>query len=176
MHKLLDEFSSLHYVQSYTTRAVRSWETNGEKYWHISKDVFEQGIAADAFLEYALVHNQDLYGTKLSAIMDVLERWKTPIKEIEIAGYKQVHAHETMNTLAKSIFLTISDDIVRQRILNRDPNTPAYDIEQRIASAEKERQYAQDNCDIVIDAGRPLEEVEHDVIQALYSLGLWDEQ
>lgn len=77
-----------------------------------------------------------------------------------------------MHTLAKSVFLTISDDVVRERILSRDPNTAAYDIEQRIASAEKERQYAQESCDIVIDAGRPLEVVEHDVIQALYSLGL----
>jgi len=176
MQKLLDSFPSLHYVQSYTTRDLRPWETNGEKYWHITKEEFEQGIADNEFLEYARVHNQDFYGTKFADIDTIIQAWKNPIKEVDIDWYKQILDDDRVYSYTKSIFLTISDEVIRERILLRDPNTPEDDIQNRITSAQKERLYAQEYCNIIVNASQDLPRVQHDVIQALYSLWLDDEK
>lgn len=176
MQKLLDTFPPLHYVQSYTTRDLRPWEINGEKYWHITKKEFEQGISDNAFLEYARVHNQDFYGTKFADINTIIQAWKNPIKEVDIHWYKQILRDERVYSYTKSIFLTISDDVIRERILSRDPNTPEHDIQNRIASAQKERLYAEEYCNIIVNASQELPNVEQDVINALYSLWLEDEK
>jgi len=48
---------------SYTTRPVRGSEQNGKQYYFVSRQEFEQMIAADEFLEHASLYGRDYYGT-----------------------------------------------------------------------------------------------------------------
>lgn len=48
---------------SATSRNPRKGEVDGENYFFISKKEFEERIKNNDFLEYAVVHNNDYYGT-----------------------------------------------------------------------------------------------------------------
>ena len=56
----------LEFSVSYTTRPPRGSEEDGREYNFVTRDRFEQMIAADAFLEYADVFG-NYYGTARSA-------------------------------------------------------------------------------------------------------------
>lgn len=60
--RLLAEVKGLTFSISHTTRKPRANETDGKEYHFVSRDEFEQLIAADSFLEWAEVHG-NLYGT-----------------------------------------------------------------------------------------------------------------
>ncbi|MCX7766366.1 MAG: guanylate kinase, partial [Candidatus Sumerlaeia bacterium] len=53
----------IEYSVSVTSRKPRHGEVNGEAYFFVSEAEFKQMIAADRFLEWALVHNH-YYGTR----------------------------------------------------------------------------------------------------------------
>jgi guanylate kinase len=65
--RLLAEVKGLTFSISHTTRKPRANETNGKEYHFVSRDEFEQLIAADSFLEWAEVHG-NLYGTSKAEI------------------------------------------------------------------------------------------------------------
>ena len=61
---LLAATPTLGYSISATTRAPREGEVDGENYYFLTKEAFEQKIAEDGFLEYANVYG-NYYGTPL---------------------------------------------------------------------------------------------------------------
>src|SRR5436853_4844748 len=61
------------YSVSCTTRAARSGEIDGEDYFFVSREEFEQRVAADEFLEYANVHGH-FYGTLRQTVLDHINR------------------------------------------------------------------------------------------------------
>jgi guanylate kinase len=60
----------LHIPLSYKSRKKRDFETDGIDAYFISKEEFEKSIENKEFLEYAIVHKTDYYGTKF---IDVIE-------------------------------------------------------------------------------------------------------
>ena len=48
---------------SMTSREPRGKEVDGVDYYFVSKEEFEERIANDEFLEYAVVHSNQYYGT-----------------------------------------------------------------------------------------------------------------
>jgi guanylate kinase len=61
-NRLLETVEGLTFSVSHTTRKPRSGETTGKQYHFVDRAHFEELIKADAFLEWAEVH-QNLYGT-----------------------------------------------------------------------------------------------------------------
>ena len=57
---------------SMTTREPRGQEKNGKEYFFVTKEEFEQRIKDDKFLEYAIVHNNQYYGTPKDKIEEKL--------------------------------------------------------------------------------------------------------
>lgn len=156
------------YIPSYTTRDTRPWEVNGVKYWHISHEEFEQGIANWEFMERA--HSTNIwtyYGTKYEDMIAPTREDKNTIKEIEPVWLEKVIQEGKVNDQMVSIFLDIDDEKIKERLTMRGSQD---EIPNRVARAQMERDMARKYCDHFIDASRPLEEVKKDFFELL---GIW---
>ncbi len=74
---------------SMTTREPREGEKDGESYYFVSKEEFEQNIEEGKMLEYANVFD-NIYGTPKEPIEKKLERGRDVILEIDVQGGLQV--------------------------------------------------------------------------------------
>ena len=70
--KVMAARKDLRFSVSATTRPSRPGEVDGESYYFISKDRFEQMIREDAFLEYD-AHMDNYYGTPKAQLEEKLE-------------------------------------------------------------------------------------------------------
>lgn len=86
---LLSVNAGLRYSVSATTRQPRKGEIDGVNYNFISKQAFEEMIAANELLEYAEVYN-NFYGTPSKYVSDLLEQNYDVILEIDPQGAKQI--------------------------------------------------------------------------------------
>ena len=73
-----------------TTRNPRGTEKDGVDYNFISKEKFEENIKKDKYLEYAIVHANNYYGTPRSNIDKNLKNGIDVILEIDIEGARKV--------------------------------------------------------------------------------------
>ena len=89
--RLLREVPDLAFSVSYTTRAPRPGERDGEHYHFVDRPAFEQLRGAGALLEAAEVHGQ-LYGTGLAATRATLARGVDLLLDIDVHGARQVRA------------------------------------------------------------------------------------
>ncbi len=87
--RVLREVPGLAFSVSFTTRAERPGERNGEHYHFVDRATFERLRGNGAFLEWAEVHGQ-LYGTELAATRAVLEQGIDLLLDIDIEGARKV--------------------------------------------------------------------------------------
>ena len=78
-------YPELNYSISMTTRTARVGEEEGVSYFFRSKEEFERLIKEEAFLEYACVYG-NYYGTPKKSVLDLIERGKSVLLEIDIQG------------------------------------------------------------------------------------------
>lgn len=71
---------------SMTTRAPRGVEVEGVDYYYVDREFFEEKIKENYFLEYAIVHSNEYYGTPKQAVIDKLNSGLSVILEIDIQG------------------------------------------------------------------------------------------
>ncbi len=76
---------------SVTTRCKGENEVDGQDYWYISEQQFQQRVNEDLLLEYAEVFGH-LYGTPKDKVEEALRAGETVILEIDIQGAKQIKA------------------------------------------------------------------------------------
>ena len=74
---------------SHTTRAPRGQEKHGREYFFVSSVEFDAMVAADAFVEWAHVHNHR-YGTSKKAIEERMAQGADVILEIDFQGAIQI--------------------------------------------------------------------------------------
>lgn len=75
---------------SYTSRSMRGGDIEGVEYYFITKSEFEEKIANNEFLEYAIVHGKDYYGTPRLNIEEKLNKGIDVLLEIDIEGAKNI--------------------------------------------------------------------------------------
>lgn len=92
VHRLMQARPDLRFSVSYTTRPKRRTETDGEDYFFVSEQEFENMAAAGEFLEHALVFDNH-YGTSRQQVLTVLEQGHSVILEIDWQGAQQVRAN-----------------------------------------------------------------------------------
>lgn len=80
---------NLQHSISYTTRAARPGEVNGDDYHFISVKEFKRMIEADAFIEWAIVHG-NYYGTARKELTEMLNRGVDIILDIDSQGAMQI--------------------------------------------------------------------------------------
>lgn len=128
------EDSRLEDTVTYTTRSMRSGETQGHPYHFVSREEFETKIKENFFVEWAQVHT-NLYGTPYSQLENAWVKGKCIIMDVDVQGADTFKAKYPD---AVSIFiLPPSIDELRRRIEKRDGALPT-DMEVRMANAQKE--------------------------------------
>ena len=150
----------IQFLKSYVTREMRPWEENGDKYWFISNEEFEESIEKNEFLEYEINHKVAYYGTKQSDVEDWLEAGKILITEIDTKWLIQVHdKHPQIRSSYSSIFLDAPNEVLRERFYQRHPDGNESDLINRLESTDFERKQAEEYCDYIVDATQSPEEV-----------------
>jgi guanylate kinase len=119
---------------SHTTRAPRGQEKHGREYFFASLQEFDAMVAADAFVEWANVHNQR-YGTSKKAIEERMAQGADVILEIDFQGAIQI---KNIFSNAVCIFiLPPSWEELRSRLERRGEDAPdIIDMRMRNAQAE----------------------------------------
>jgi guanylate kinase len=148
---LKDKTLNLGDVATTTTRPMRVGETQGDPYDFVSAERFEELRSEGDFLEYALVHHAYRYGTRQSQVHEVRASGRHAFKQIEVQGREQILAHEDIHQYARSVFMDISDETIRSRIVGRDDTITEDEIQRRLESAHMEREQAHRLCNHVID-------------------------
>ena len=74
---------------SMTTRPMRSGETEGVEYFFVTRDEFLKCIDEGEMLEYA-IYGDNMYGTPVKPVKDMLESGKTVFLIIEVEGGENV--------------------------------------------------------------------------------------
>lgn len=119
---------------SHTTRAPRGQEKHGREYFFVSEQEFDAMVEADAFVEWANVHNHR-YGTSKKAIEDRMSQGADVILEIDFQGAVQI---KRIFANAISIFiLPPSWEELRSRLERRGEDS-ADVIELRLKNAATE--------------------------------------
>ena len=130
---------NLSYSVSYTTRAPRLGEVDGREYYFVSRDIFDEMIAAGEFLEWACVHG-NLYGTAKNQILAETAAGSDIILEVDVQGAASVR-RLLMDSV--SIFiLPPSYEVLRERLIARGTDSPE-ELAVRLRNAPEElRQYS----------------------------------
>lgn len=87
--RIRKRFPDLWYSVSYTTRAPRPGEKDGEDYYFVSPETFAATVKARGFVEWARVH-EHCYGTPREQVMRQLENGRGVLLEIDVQGARQV--------------------------------------------------------------------------------------
>ncbi len=135
---LLEKYPDLHYSISMTTRAPRNGEIDGKNYFFLDRGKFEDLIKRDQLLEYAEVYG-NYYGTPRNYVLDLLNKGKDVLLEIDTAGAMQIK-----EKFRNGVFIFIAPpslDELYKRIKKRDQDTEQV-IQKRMAAASGEIAHA----------------------------------
>ena len=131
---LMELVSHIQPSVSHTTRAPRGQEKHGREYFFVSEAEFDAMVRADAFVEWASVHN-NRYGTSKKAIEDRITQGVDVLLEIDFQGAMQI---KRLFSNATTIFiLPPSWEELRSRLERRGEDSPEV-IELRLKNAETE--------------------------------------
>jgi guanylate kinase len=124
------------FSMSYTTRAPRGQEVEGQNYHYISKEEFERRLRNDEFLEHAVVFGQHYYGTHKSVLEQAVREGKDLVLDIDVQGARQLK--DKIEEVAVTIFvLAPSRQILEQRLRARSEDAEAV-IQRRLREAAEE--------------------------------------
>ena len=139
VNALLELDSHVQPSVSHTTRAPRGQEKHGREYFFVSEQEFDAMVAADAFVEWAHVHNHR-YGTSKKAIEDRMAMGADVILEIDFQGAIQIK--QTCSNAVCIFILPPSWEELRARLERRGEDAPDT-IELRMKNAALEVAQAQ---------------------------------
>ncbi len=132
--RVLREDRKLIFSTSYTTRAPRGQEKNGEAYHFITREEFEERIAKDEFLEWAKVFDH-YYGTHRGYLDRAQGTGQDLLLDIDVQGAAQLKKRIPG---AVSIFiLAPSRQILEQRLRARGEDAEEV-IQRRLMGAARE--------------------------------------
>ena len=120
---------------SATTRAPRPNEVDGQDYFFVSPEKFDQMMEAGEFLEHANVFGNK-YGTPRGAVMAALEAGKDVLFDIDWQGTQQLKV-QAREDLASVFVLPPSKAELERRLRIRAQDSEAV-VRQRMAKASDE--------------------------------------
>ncbi len=124
----------LEFSISYTTRAPRGSERNGQEYYFIAQSEFEQMVRKGQFLEHADVYGK-YYGTAKRFLDEARKRGYDLLLDIDVQGAAQIKQRLPE---AVTIFVLPPDyQVLEWRLRNRSQNSQE-DIQRRLVTARRE--------------------------------------
>lgn len=125
---------------SATSRPPRGSEKDGVEYYFLTNEEFERRIANDEFVEYEQVYVGRYYGTLKSELERIWSKGHIIAFDVDVKG--GVNLKKIFGDDALSVFIQApSVEVLRDRLIKRGTDTPEA-IEERVAKAAKEMQYA----------------------------------
>lgn len=158
IEKLAERGRKARFSVSYTTRKPRPGEKNDLDYHFVSKDVFTQMVAEDAFIEHAEVFGRH-YGTGREATEKALKKGIDVILDIDWQGAQQVR--ERMPD-AVGIFLKPPSLTELERRLRRRGQDDETTIASRMEEAESELAHASEYDHVLVN-----EDFQHTLMEML---------
>lgn len=148
VHALRQQHPELWVSVSATTRPPRPGEIDGTHYLFVSDAEFDELIATDGLLEWALVHGVDRYGTPSAPVRAAVEQGRRAILEIDLQGARQVRQQIPE---ARLVFIAPpTPETLRERLLARGTETVAQ-MERRLRTAEAELAAASEFDHVVVN-------------------------
>lgn len=145
-------------VVTTTTRNIRPNEKDGVDYHFISRSAFEDHIAKDEMLEWAM-YNDNYYGSRWSDVTTITDLGQIPIWVTESKGAEYL---KSFATDAITIFIMPADFATLRRRLERR-NLPKDEIVNRIKIAKSELLHAPQADYRVINVDGKIELVVNEV-------------
>ncbi|MFH1375465.1 MAG: guanylate kinase [Patescibacteria group bacterium] len=139
---LIDALRQAHpefyFPPSATTRQARAGESEGEQYHFMTAAEFENLEQQSGFLETATIHGTEKYGTLKQPILEAIESGKVVIREVDVQGLASIREGLAPEKF-ESIFIAPPNlEILKKRILRRQPEISAGELARRLKSAEEE--------------------------------------
>jgi guanylate kinase len=132
--ELFRAFPDMKESVSYTTRAPRVGEVEGEAYHFVTHEVFERMAEDDAFAEWAEVHGNK-YGTALRTLEEARKNGVDLVLDIDCQGALKLK--EQFDGGVYVFVMPPSMEELRRRLEHRSSDAPEV-IERRIARAADE--------------------------------------
>ncbi len=135
VHALAAAYPEVWISISATTRPPRPGEVDGVDYFFVDDAAFDELIATDGLLEWALVHGSARYGTPTAAVIEAVEAGRRVILEIELQGARQVRGRLPG---ARYVFLAPPDEgTLVDRLRGRGTETEVQ-VQRRLQTAKDE--------------------------------------
>lgn len=146
---LLQEFPSLSFSISATTRLPRGNEQDGVDYYFLSLSDFQKKIAENAFLEWEMVYEGKYYGTLLSELDRMWDLGLVPLLDIDVKG--AIHVQQKFPESTLSFFIEApSLEALETRLRGRGTDTEE-NIQTRLNKAQYEMSFKQHFNHIIIN-------------------------
>ena len=134
INKMLERNENYELMATFTTRDMREGESEGHPYHFVSKQEFEERIAAGEFYEYEEVHG-NYYGTSRRLLMEKNSSGKVLLKDIDVKGTVNLVKIASKDVDIVTFFIGVtSKDVLEERLLERgekqiDLRLSRYDLE-----------------------------------------------
>ncbi|MGA3017716.1 MAG: guanylate kinase [Bryobacteraceae bacterium] len=132
--RLLAGVAGLLFSVSYTTRALRGHEVDGQSYRFVSREDFERMIAGDEFLEWAQVFG-NYYGTHRGILEQAQATGRDLVLDIDVQGAGQLK--KRIPDAVTVFILPPSRHVLEERLRARGED-PDQVIERRLREAAGE--------------------------------------
>jgi len=162
---LLEKYDQFALSVSMTTRNPRPGEIDGQSYFFVTKDKFEETIKEDGLVEYAS-YCDNYYGTPKAYVEQQLKAGKDVILEIEIQGALKIK-EKFPNALLLFVMPPSAVEL-KNRLIGRGTETPEV-VEKRMKRAAEESEGI-DKYDFIVindEVDRCVEET-HNIIEAFH--------
>lgn len=133
---------------SATSREPRGCEKDGVEYYFISAGKFRELIAQGAFVEHEEVYRDRFYGTLKSEVERIWNKGNVIVFDVDVKGGYNLKKYFGSQALSVLI-VPPSLEVLEQRLRGRGTDNEA-DIEERLAKAGKELDYARGRFDVEV--------------------------
>jgi guanylate kinase len=134
LRSLIQRHPELYFSISATTRQPRPGEIEGQHYYFVSRDKFEQMVATDELLEWA-EYAGNYYGTPRLQVEQQIQQGRLVILEIEVVGARKIN--QTFPTALRIFILPPSLAELERRIRARGQDSEGA-IARRLTRAKAE--------------------------------------
>jgi len=141
LNRMMKEFPGCFaFSVSHTTRSPRAGEENGVAYHFVTKEVFQNLIAENGFLEYAQFSG-NFYGTSKKSVEDISRSGQLCVLDVEINGVKSIKL-AGLNPPPRFIFIKPpSVEELRKRLEARGSETEE-SLQKRMDTVQEAIDYA----------------------------------
>lgn len=140
VHHLMQEFPSMRFSISATTRPRRDTEEHGKDYYFLSVQEFKERLKAGDFLEWEEVYADRFYGTLRSEVERILNNGHIALFDVDVEGGLQIKKVFGRQLLDVFVMPPSVDELHRRLVARATESEES--LMKRLSKAEKEMQYA----------------------------------